>query len=274
MGYVSYMAAEACHLSGVVAVLFTGIGLNHFVRPLMTAEGKNFSEGTVRVLAELADMACFFQVGLDMALNFATTRGIDTKADASLVGFVLLGLILGRAIAIFGLSLLLNYYRRKPVPMSHQVMLWHAGLRGAGAYAFTLVFPTHNKDVLVDITAAVVLITVLTCGATTTTMLTWNKVPWGHHQHEAAGHGGHEALAAGADHNNNHGSGEGTPFSPVPASGTERRGYKIVHIQGARVYVPIGGLESDVTRRDKAVEWINQWDTRIRFWVSGVVRSD
>jgi NhaP-type Na+/H+ or K+/H+ antiporter len=265
MGYVSYMAAEACHLSGVVAVLFTGIGLNHFVRPLMTAEGKNFSEGTVRVLAELADMACFFQVGLDMALNFATTRGIDTKADASLVGFVLLGLILGRAIAIFGLSLLLNYYRRKPVPMSHQVMLWHAGLRGAGAYAFTLVFPTHNKDVLVDITAAVVLITVLTCGATTTTMLTWNKVPWGGHHNHDAGH----------THTHTHlGSEAAVPFSPVPLSGEERRGYKIVHIQGARVYVPTSGLESDVTRRDKAVEWINQWDTRIRFLVSGVVRSD
>jgi NhaP-type Na+/H+ or K+/H+ antiporter len=264
MGYVAYMAAEASHLSGVVAVLFAGIGLNHFVRPLMTKEGKDFSEGTIRVLAEIADMACFFQVGLDMALNFGTNRGIDTKADASLVGFVLLGIFLGRAVAVFGLSFLLNYYRREPVPASHQVMLWHAGLRGAGAYAFALVFPTHNKEVLVDITAAIIFITVLACGATTTRMLTAVGVPWGHHALEAGAHGGGEHAGHGAG---GHG-GDG--------HGAASAGYRTVMVQGARVRVPVGDtrFETAAARRDKTVTWINSWDTKVRYWVSGVVRQD
>jgi hypothetical protein len=117
---------------------------------------------------------------------------------------------------------------------------------------------------------------VLTCGATTTKMLTWNKIAWGHgdqhdgQQHHGAG-GAHGASSSSSPH------GSTQPYTPVPdGDAGDRRGYRVAVIQGARVYVPVGGtaLESDLTRRDKAVEWINQWDTRVRFWVSGVVRAE
>ena len=39
--------------SGVVACLFCGIALNHFVRPLMDLEGKRYSFGTVKTLAQV-----------------------------------------------------------------------------------------------------------------------------------------------------------------------------------------------------------------------------
>jgi hypothetical protein len=71
-----------------------------------------------------------------------------------------------------------------------------------------------------------------------------------------------------------------------------------VLVHGARVYVPVGGARAPVAedaapftgagpaplhsvptsanlrRREKALSWINRLDTRIRFWVSGVVRED
>jgi len=271
IGYLSYMAAESCHFSGVVSVLVSGIGLSHFVRPLMTTEGKDFSEGTVRVLAEIADMACFFQVGLDMALNFGTTRGIDTNQDISLVGFVILGILLGRAISVFGLSALLNYYRRTPIPLAHQIMLWHAGLRGAGAYAFALVFPTHNRDVFVDITAAIVLITVLACGATTTRMLTLTGVPWGHHD---SNHHHHPVTSGSSDIHHAEGYQSTDGQLTDNTSSSPNGNYRVVIIQGARVFIPNGPIETESTRRDRAVGWINRWDTKIRYWISGVVRED
>jgi hypothetical protein len=39
LAYFAYMAAEAALLSGVVAVLFCGISLNNFMRPLMSEQG-------------------------------------------------------------------------------------------------------------------------------------------------------------------------------------------------------------------------------------------
>jgi NhaP-type Na+/H+ or K+/H+ antiporter len=287
MGYVAYMAAEALHLSGVVAVLFCGISLNHFVRPLMTSEGKDFSEGTIRVLAEIADLTTFFQVGLDAALTFGTRDGIDSQADAALLGFILLGSLLGRAVAVFGLGALINYYRREPVPFNYLVMLWHAGLRGAGAYAFTLVFPTANREVLVDATAGVVLFTVLTCGATTGRMLTWTGVPWGHNFDPAedmlhpsahpekegpirrASFAGPEAQAGAA-----------RAAAAAAADAAKGPSFRTVLVHGAKVYLPLdGGVElqqggAGGARRLAALTWINRMDTRVRFWVSGVVRED
>jgi NhaP-type Na+/H+ or K+/H+ antiporter len=314
MGYVAYMASEALHLSGVVAVLFTGISLNHFVRPLLTPEGKDFSEGTIRVLAEIADLTTFFQVGLDAALTFGTRDGIDTQGDAALLGFIVVGCYAGRAVAIFGLSSIINYYRRTPIPFNYQAMLWHAGLRGAGAYAFTLAFPTENRDVLIDATAGLVLITVLLCGATTGSMLSWSAIPWGHnfdpaedHLHPAQHEEGpiRRASIAAAQAERAQGAGDGArkPSSRTGAGEAEwdealRPNYKSVLVHGARVYVPVGGARAPVAedaapftgagpaplhsvptsanlrRREKALSWINRLDTRIRFWVSGVVRED
>jgi hypothetical protein len=289
MGYVAYMAAEALHLSGVVAVLFCGISLNHFVRPLMTSEGKDFSEGTIRVLAEIADLTTFFQVGLDAALTFGTRDGIDSQADAALLGFILLGSYVGRAVAVFGLGALINYYRREPVPFNYLVMLWHAGLRGAGAYAFTLVFPTANREVLVDATAGVVLFTVLTCGATTSRMLSWTGVPWGHNFDPAedmlhpSAHPEKEgpirrASFAGAEAQAGAAASSARDAAATAASSAPTTPARTVLVHGAKVYIPLGaGTDQSGAggaRRMAAITWINRLDTRVRFWVSGVVREE
>jgi NhaP-type Na+/H+ or K+/H+ antiporter len=281
MGYFAYMAAECLHISGVVAVLFTGISLNHFVRPLLSTEGKDFSEGTIRVLAEIADLTTFFQVGLDAALTMGTREGIDSSADAAFLGFLTVGCFVGRAVGIFFLGGVVNYFRRKPIPFNYQLMLWHAGLRGAGAYAFTLNFPGQNRDVLIDATAGLILITVLFCGATTSTMLSTSGIPWGHNfdpadsylhptQHEDKD-GPIRRMSMAAMNEGGEGDDKG--------SNQSGSGYKAVIVHGAKVYIKhenagqTRGAEI-LSSREKTLSWINGLDTKIRFWVSGVVREE
>ena len=52
--------------------------------------------------------------------------------------------------------------------------------------------------------------------------------------------------------------------------------YKTVVLHGAKIYIPIEGDEEGAggARRNAALTWINSLDTRIRFWVSGVVREE
>jgi len=279
MGYFAYMAAECLHISGVVAVLFTGISLNHFVRPLLSTEGKDFSEGTIRVLAEIADLTTFFQVGLDAALTMGTREGIDSSADAAFLGFLSVGCFVGRAVGILVLGGVINYFRRKPIPFNYQLMLWHAGLRGAGAYAFTLNFPGQNRDVLIDATAGLILITVLFCGATTSTMLSTSGIPWGHNFDPA------DSYLHPTQHEDKDGPirrmsmavmnerGEGDD------KGSYQTSYRAVIVHGAKVYIKnenagqTRGAEI-LSSREKTLSWINGLDTKIRFWVSGVVREE
>jgi NhaP-type Na+/H+ or K+/H+ antiporter len=281
MGYFAYMAAECLHVSGVVAVLFTGISLNHFVRPLLSTEGKDFSEGTIRVLAEIADLTTFFQVGLDAALTMGTREGIDSSADAAFLGFLSVGCFVGRAVGIFVLGGVINYFRRKPIPFNYQLMLWHAGLRGAGAYAFTLNFPGQNRDVLIDATAGLILITVLFCGATTSTMLSTSGIPWGHNFDPA------DSYLHPTQHEDKDGPIRRMSMAAMNEGGElddkglyqTGAGYRAVIVQGAKVYIKndnagqTRGAEI-LSSREKTLSWINGLDTKIRFWVSGVVREE
>jgi NhaP-type Na+/H+ or K+/H+ antiporter len=208
MGYVSYMTAEAAHLSGVVAVLFTGIAMNHFVRPLLTREGKRFSEGTLKVLSQTSDTSIFFQVGLDMGLTIFTAGGIDSKEDGALLGWVILGILVGRALSIFVLAAIVNYFRRTPIPWQYLVALWHAGMRGAGTYAFTIIFPTANRNLLLDITAAVILFTVFALGSTTAPLMRYLGIPYdaaGSAHGDPEGEVGHKAAMADGESMLGHG---------------------------------------------------------------------
>lgn len=216
MGYVSYMAAEACLLSGVVAVLFTGISMNHFIRPLLTKEGKRFSEGTIKVLSQTSDTSIFFQVGLDMGLTVASKRGIDTGKDGALLGWVIFSVLLGRAITVGVLGIIANYYRRTPIPWQYLIALWHCGMRGAGTYAFTLIFPTANRDLLLDVTASAMLFTVFGVGGTMVPLMKLLGIPHDPIGAHGAGHG-HEDKEGGMQ--------KGIPLGHGIISGANIDGY-------------------------------------------------
>jgi hypothetical protein len=75
----------------------------------------------------------------------------------------------------------------------------------------------------------------------------------------------------------NEGGGEGERNSSE--SYQSSADYKAVMVHGAKVYIknenvgPTRGAEI-LSSREKTLSWINGFDTKIRFWVSGVVREE
>ena len=74
-------------------------------------------------------------------------------------------------------------------------------------------------------------------------------------------------------------AGRSAPAPPGPfACAAPPSPFRTVLVHGAKVYVPLaagadqGGAGG--ARRMAAMTWINRLDTRIRFWVSGVVREE
>ena len=81
--------------------------------------------------------------------------------------------LVARAVNIFPLAAILNLFRTTPLPLTHQVMIWSAGLRGAVAYALSLRLrnPKNGTDdgnaALEIATLSIVVFSTLVLGALT-----------------------------------------------------------------------------------------------------------
>lgn len=269
IGYCSYMGSEAVGMSGVVAVLFAGIGLNYFTLPLLSKSTRAFTLNTSKAVASAADTAVFFQVGLDIALTIGTKNGIDTAQDVSTLVLFVFAVMFSRALAIFPIAQLASYLRREPIPLGWQVQLWHAGMRGAGTYAFALVWPTANRDVIVDLTAAVVLVTVILLGATTVPVMRLTGSmkqplrlsPPSDVLQDCSKDS--RALAAGAEDD----SSDGTTTSSNRQSSRNYHTLLVAH--EAKVYIPTAA-KSRRNTAERAADWVNRGSAKLRWWVSGI----
>lgn len=178
--YASFSLCEVLGLSGIVSALFTGIAYNWYTRPVMTKHGREISYSVIRILATIAEVAVFFQIGLNVVLLL----GASGHHGAFIV-ITILGCLVGRIAHIFPLSIVLNCFRRKKITFPMQLQLAHSGFRGAVAFAIALTFPSQNRAMVVNATAWVCLFTIFASGSTTSNTLRLLKIPHGEAYDEA-----------------------------------------------------------------------------------------
>jgi len=167
--YAAFTITEAAHLSGIVASLACGICMNHYVKKILSPEGRNLAGATFMVMADIAETVVFLQVGLNVPL-FAHVFSFPLVAST-------LGLCLvGRMLNVFPLAFLLNLGRHDRIPGSHQCIMWLSGLRGAIAYALAVQFPSHLVQEVTNTTAIIVVFTILVLGGSTRPALRLLKV--------------------------------------------------------------------------------------------------
>lgn len=171
--YVSFAGAEAMALSGIVSSLFCGIAMNMYTRPIMSLPGKRVSSAFFKMMATLADTAVFFQIGLNVVLIIG-----EGEFHMSFIAITLVGCLLGRALNVFPISGLLNLGRKDKIGWQFQVQMWHAGLRGAIAFASALTFPSPHRTTVVNATSWICLFTIFAMGSTTTPILKRLKIPY------------------------------------------------------------------------------------------------
>jgi Sodium/hydrogen exchanger family len=139
--FVCLQSAEACGLSGIVGSLFCGIFMNHYNTRVLSANGKNLAYHGFKLLAYLSETSVFVQVGLNV-IAFAGDFRIG------LVILMIVVCIFARACQVFTYANVLNCFRSKPIPTNHIIQIWHAGLRGAIAYALSTSFPSQNQGLV------------------------------------------------------------------------------------------------------------------------------
>merc|ERR1719353_898314 len=115
------------------------------------------AKGMLQMLAALCNMVIFLMVGTALVVCYQSFSLLFTV-------LVLLFTLVGRALAIFPLTWVLNKYRSHPVPQSAAVMMWWSGLRGAVALALAVDMPSRHRFMMISTTCFVICFTVMVYG--------------------------------------------------------------------------------------------------------------
>uniref|UniRef100_A0A8B9J8A5 Solute carrier family 9 member A6 n=1 Tax=Astyanax mexicanus TaxID=7994 RepID=A0A8B9J8A5_ASTMX len=152
MSWSTFLLAEACGFTGVVAVLFCGITQAHYTFNNLSPESQDRTK-QVRLFS--------FMKGAWLLDHFLSQ----------------LAIFLGRAANIYPLSFLLNLGRRNKISSNFQHMMMFAGLRGAMTFALSIRdTATYARQMMFSTTLLVVFFTVWVCGGGTTQMLSCQHI--------------------------------------------------------------------------------------------------
>lgn len=135
--YAAYLVAEQLlQVSGVMAVLVTGLIVGRIVRNDFVAEQGWFIQQSWGLLAYLAAGLTFLLTGISIGLPMFQERWL-----AMIIGIA--AILIARAVGVFTLiPLLAAFSKDGPIPLSQQRVIYLAGLRGAVTLALALSLPT------------------------------------------------------------------------------------------------------------------------------------
>ncbi|KAM8849055.1 sodium/hydrogen exchanger 6a [Synchiropus picturatus] len=171
MSWSTFLLAEACGFTGVVAVLFCGITQAHYTFNNLSPESQDRTKQLFELLNFLAENFIFSYMGLTL---FTFQNHVF---DPMFIVGAFLAVFLGRAANIYPLSFLLNLGRRNKIRSNFQHMMMFAGLRGAMTFALSIRdTATYARQMMFTTTLLIVFFTVWFCGGGTTQMLSCQRI--------------------------------------------------------------------------------------------------
>ncbi len=136
--YVAYLSADSLlGLSGVMAVLVTGLIMGRVMRTDTDAENYRFVDHLWEFNAYIANALVFLLMGVTVTVGMFEERWL-----AMLIGIG--GVFVARAVGIYGFSPLLSRLTPiEPIPLRYQTLMFWGGIRGAVTLALALSLPVE-----------------------------------------------------------------------------------------------------------------------------------
>ncbi|KAI1892765.1 hypothetical protein AGOR_G00136900 [Albula goreensis] len=161
--YLPYGLAEGIKLSGIMAILFSGIVMSHYTHHNLSPVTQILMQQTLRTVAFMCETCVFAFLGLSIF-------SFPHKFELSFVIWCIVLVLVGRAVNIFPLSFLLNFFRDHKITPKMMFIMWFSGLRGAIPYALSLhlgLKPLEKRQLIGTTTIVIVLFTILLLGGGT-----------------------------------------------------------------------------------------------------------
>jgi len=153
------LAEHVLHVSGVVAVVMAALTLGNWGRIKISPEVRQYVDHFWEYMAYVATALIFLMVG--MRVNLA-----ELLQSSGTLFWVILGMLLSRAIVIYGMIPLSNRMPHTlPTGSDYQHIMFWGGLRGAIALAIVLSLPDFQyHDEFIALVMGAVLFTLLVPG--------------------------------------------------------------------------------------------------------------
>uniref|UniRef100_A0A8C8SHP6 Sodium/hydrogen exchanger n=1 Tax=Pelusios castaneus TaxID=367368 RepID=A0A8C8SHP6_9SAUR len=161
--YLPYGLVEGISLSGIMAILFSGIVMSHYTHHNLSPVTQILMQQTLRTVAFMCETCVFAFLGLSIF-------SFPHKFEMSFVIWCIVLVLFGRAVNIFPLSYLLNFFRDHKITPKMMFIMWFSGLRGAIPYALSLhlgLEPIEKRQLIGTTTIIIVLFTILLLGGGT-----------------------------------------------------------------------------------------------------------
>jgi CPA1 family monovalent cation:H+ antiporter len=162
LAYLSFLVAEqALHVSGVMATVAAGLAIGGWRRMKISPQVRAYLEHFWDYVAFLANALIFLMVGLRIDVH-------SLWATAGLLFWVIIAMLISRAIVVYGLIRLLEWLPgSRPVNLAYQTVIYWGGLRGAVALAIALSLPQFaQREIFIAVVTGAVLFTLLVNAST------------------------------------------------------------------------------------------------------------
>ncbi|KAK2520887.1 Slc9a8 [Columba guinea] len=147
----------------IMAILFSGIVMSHYTHHNLSPVTQILMQQTLRTVAFMCETCVFAFLGLSIF-------SFPHKFEMSFVIWCIVLVLFGRAVNIFPLSYLLNFFRDHKITPKMMFIMWFSGLRGAIPYALSLhlgLEPIEKRQLIGTTTIIIVLFTILLLGGGT-----------------------------------------------------------------------------------------------------------
>ena len=169
--YGSFLLAEHAHTSGVLAAMTCGLVIGNWGSiGAFDDKGRDRVVSFWETVAFITNAMIFLLIGLQ--LPFRVEQLTDKGHDLLLYGGLILMLLVGRVVSVYGCSAVFSRSRLK-IPMTHQHILVWGGLRGALGLALALGLPSTlpQHDLIISCVFVTVAFSILVQGLTIPALL-------------------------------------------------------------------------------------------------------
>jgi sodium/hydrogen exchanger 8 len=103
--YIPFFLSETLQLSGIVTILCTGIAARRFINKNLNSSTRKFASDVFHLMSSISETSCFCLLGLSV-FSFS----ID-EFNWSLIGWVIVLCLLGRAASVYPILFIVNYFK-------------------------------------------------------------------------------------------------------------------------------------------------------------------
>ncbi|WAL59487.1 Na+/H+ antiporter [Thermocoleostomius sinensis] len=167
--YGCYIITEELGGSGVIAVVTTGLILGNFGSRI------GMNPRTRIIVSEFWEFIAFFVNSIVFLLIGDQVQFAALRENLLTIAVTVVAMILMRAVAMYGLTLISNRITDSDISIRKQTVLWWGGLRGSVSIALALSLPEvlSEREELIATVFGVVLFTLLVQGLTIQPLLNW-----------------------------------------------------------------------------------------------------